>query len=163
MPWIDNATNNQRLAGMPNPEGYIWDEIHPPHGPPGWDPNLYWPWENVRLLLTLVPARMRSVPDRAVVLMYKPVDQPPPSVNPLGLRPPSLQCLMCWCCGPAKANACPIGERLVGTCSHCATVISFASIVPADPTVITTTHRNTALLDRANPRQMDVETLREIM
>ena len=87
-----------------------WDEIHPAGGPPNWDHHLYWPWENVRMLLTFVPSRMRSVPDRAVVLLYKPMPQQPPLVNPLGLRPQNLQWLMGYCCGSARANSCPIGE-----------------------------------------------------
>ena len=66
--------------------------------------------ENVRLLLTFVPSRMRSVPDRAVVLMYKPMHQPLPNVNPLGLRPQNLQRLMGYCCGSARPTSCPVGE-----------------------------------------------------
>ena len=66
MPWVDSATHDQRLAGLPNPIAFIWDEVHPPQGPPGWDPVQYWAWEDVRLLLTFIPARMKSAPDRAV-------------------------------------------------------------------------------------------------
>ena len=162
MPWVDGNTHDQRLSAMPNPVGYIWEENHGSNGPPGWDPQLYWPWEDVRLFLTFIPARMRSVPDRAVILMYKPLNQPPPLVNPLGLRPVSLQRLMCWCCGPSRANACPIGERLVGCCSHCATVLSFPAVVPANPGEFSTTHGRTHLLDRSNQIQMDIATTAEV-
>ena len=93
---------------MPNPVGYIWDENHPAQGHPGWNPVLYWPWENVRFLLTFLPARMRTSNDRAVIIMYKPSNQPLPQVNPLGLRAASLQRLICWCCGPSRADACLI-------------------------------------------------------
>ena len=110
MPFVDSDTHDQRLRALPNPTAWIWDEIHPAGGPPNWDHHLYWPWENVRMLLTFVPSRMRSVPDRAVVLLYKPMPLPPPLVNPLGLRPQSLQRLMGYCCGSARANSCPIGE-----------------------------------------------------
>ena len=89
--WVDTNTNDRRLSEMPNPVGYMWDEIHPPQGPPGWDPIMFGPWEDGRLLLTFLPARMRSAPDRAVVIFYKTSNQPPPAVNPLGLRPLSLQ------------------------------------------------------------------------
>jgi hypothetical protein len=160
--WVNSDTHDQRLSAMPNPVGWIWDEIHPPNGPPGWDPILYWPWENGRMLLTFLPARMRSVPDRAVVLFYKPNNQPPMAVSPLGLRPPSLQRLICWCCGPSKNNSCPVGERLVGCCSHVATAISFTAVVPADPTALITTHRGVRLLDRSNPLQMDIATTAEV-
>ena len=162
MVWIDSDTNDQRLSGMPNPRGWIWDEIHPAQGPPGWNPHLYWPWENVRQLLTLIPARMRSAPDRAVLLMYKPQNQPLPIINPLGLRPQNLQRLMCWCCGPSRRDACPIGERLVGCCSHVSTAISFSAVIPADPTAFQSTHRGTRLLDRKNVIQMDINTTAEV-
>ena len=110
MPFVGSNTHDQRLRAMPNPIAWVWDEVHPAGGPPNWDHQLYWPWENVRLLLTFVPSRMRSVPDRAVVLMYKPMHQQPPNVNPLGLRPHNLQRLMGYCCGAARANSCPVGE-----------------------------------------------------
>ena len=162
MPWVDSNTNDQRLAGMPNPVGFIWDENHPAQGPPGWDPQFYWPWENVRMLLTFVPSRMRSVPDRAVVLMYKTADQPPPLANPLGLRPVSLHRLMSYCCGSAHANSCPVGERLVGACSHCITALTFTAVHPANPAEFITTHRGIRLLDRKNPIMMDVSTTAEV-
>ena len=141
MAWVDSATNDQHFSTLPNPVGWIWVENHPPHEPPGWDPQCYWPWENLTFLLSFIPARMRSSPDRAVVIMYKPKTAPPPLVNPLGLRPPSLQRIMGWCCGPSKPNACPIGERLSDSCSHCATVLSFVAVLPANPAAFLTNHR----------------------
>ena len=69
---------------------------------------------------------MPSVPDKAVVLMYKPMHLPPPNANPLGLRPVSLQRLMSYCCGSAQANSCSVGERLVGACSHCVVALTLA-------------------------------------
>lgn len=163
LPWVDSATHDQRLSAMPNPIGYIWDEIHPPHGPPGWDQQRYWPWEDVRLLLTFIPSRMRgSVPDRAVVLMYRPFNLPAPSANPLGLRPQNLQHLMSYCCGASQANACPVGERLVGTCSHCAAAICFTAVYPGNPGAFSTTHRGVRLLDRKNPQQMDTSIVAEV-
>ena len=162
MPWVDSATNDQRLAAMPNPVGFIWEENHPAHGPPGWDAQLYWPWVDVRMLLTFIPARMRSVPDRAVVLMYIPANQPPPLANPLGLRPASLHRLMSYCCGAAHANSCPIGERLVGACSHCTTLLTLSTVLPANPAEFSTTHRGTRLLDRRNPLVMDIATTAEV-
>ena len=56
MQWVDSAVNDQRLSQAPNPTGYIWDEVHPPNGPPGWDPQRYWQWEDARLLLTFIPS-----------------------------------------------------------------------------------------------------------
>ena len=34
MPWVDSDTNDQRLRQMPNPHGFIWDEVHGVGGPP---------------------------------------------------------------------------------------------------------------------------------
>ena len=141
MAWVNSAVNDQRLSAMPNPVGWIWDETHPAQGPPGWDPQKYWQWEDVRLLLTFIPSRMRSGPDRAVVLMFRPIGLPAPAANPLGLRPQNLQRLFSYCCGSAQASACPVGERLVGACSHCATALCFTAVYPAHPAAFTTTHR----------------------
>ena len=162
MPFVDSDTHDQRLAGMPHSLGYMWDEIHPPAGPPNWDQNLYWPWEDVRLLLTFVPSRMRNVPDRPVVLMFRPMHLPPPNVNPLGFRPLNLQRLMGYCCGSAAPNSCPVGERLVGTCSHIATALSLTAVIPHNPAAFTSTHRGVRLLDRKNHEQMDTTTVTEV-
>ena len=141
MAWVNSAVNDQRLSAPPSPVGYMWDEVHPPQGPPGWDPQQYWPWVDARLLLTLIPSRMRNVHDRAVVLMYIPVNLPAPAANPLGLRPQNLLRLLSYCCGSVQANACPVGERLVGACSHCAAALCFAAVYPANPAAFSTTHR----------------------
>ena len=58
MPWVDSNINDQHLSGMANPVGYVWDENHPAIGPPGWNQQLFWPWENVRMILTFIPSRM---------------------------------------------------------------------------------------------------------
>ena len=116
----------------------------------------------MRLLLTFIPSRMKSGPDRAVVLMYKPFPLPPPVANPLGLRPRNLQYLMAFCCGGAQPSSCPIGERLVGCCSHCTTVLCLSMVLPVNPGVLTTTHKGVRLLDRKNPQQLDEETLAEV-
>ena len=107
------------------------DEFHRPGGPPGWDPQLYGSWEDIRMLLTFVPSRMRSV-----VLMYKPMHLPPPNANPLGLRPVSLQRLMFNCCGSAQANSCSVGWQLVGACSHCVVALTLATVYPGHPNLL---------------------------
>ena len=105
---------------------------------------------------------MRNVHDRAVVLMYIPVNLPAPAANPLGLRPQNLLRLLSYCCGSAQANACPVGERLVGACSHCAAALCFAAVYPGNPAAFTTTHRAVRLLDRKNDAQMDATTVAEV-
>ena len=54
------------------------------------------------------------------------------------------------------------GERLVGACSHCATALSLAAVIPGNPGQFTTTHRGVRLLDRKNPEQMDISTAAEV-
>ena len=171
LPWVDSDTNDARLAAIPSPTGFIWDEIHPGQGPPGWNAQRYWPWENVRLLLTFIPSRMRSVPDRAVVIMYKPQHLPPiqhlqplgpPVANPLMMRPANVQRLMSYCCGSSRATSCPIGERLVGACCHCAAAICFTAVYPTNPEAFSSTHRRVRLLDRKNQPQMDSATIAEM-
>ena len=78
------------MLQLPNHQAYIWDEIHGLQGPPGWDRQLFWDWEDVRLLLTFVPARMKSDQMRSVVIMYRPVSGPPPSNNNMGFRSPVM-------------------------------------------------------------------------
>ena len=74
------------MQQLPNVVGYIWDEVYGQGGPNGWDPHLYWPWENVRMLLTFLLARMKADKLRAVVLMYRPVNMNPPLTNNMGFR-----------------------------------------------------------------------------
>ena len=105
---------------------------------------------------------MKSGLDRAVVLMFKPLPLPLPMATPLGLRPRNLQYLMSYCCGAAQPTSCPVGERLVGCCSHCTTVLWLSMVLPANPGMFTTTHKGVRLLDRKNPQQLDEETLAEV-
>ena len=67
-----------------------------------------------------------------------------------------------YCCGAAQATSCPIGERLVGACSHCATALCFTAVYPGNPGAFTTTHREVRLVDRKNPVQMDTATMAEL-
>ena len=87
---------------------------------------------------------------------------PPPMANPLGLRPRNLQYLLSYCCGGAQPNSCPVGERLVGCCSHCTTAIYLSTVHPAFPALLSTSHRGVRLLDRKNPQQLDQATLTEV-
>lgn len=90
LPFISHAISEQQMLQLPNHQAYIWDEIHGLQGPPGWDRQLFWDWEDVRLLLTFVPARMKSDQMRSVVIMYRPVSGPPPSNNNMGFRSPVM-------------------------------------------------------------------------
>lgn len=163
MPFVDNATHNARLAGLPNPDAWIWDEIHGPAGPPGWDPVLYWPWQNCKILLSFIPARMQRVPDRAIVVMYREnVPGNLPLRNPLGFQPASLAGIFSYCCGPCRANGCPIGERLAGICSHGSTVLYVGCVLPQNLALFQSTHRSIQLIDRRNPVAMDLETVMEV-
>ena len=133
-------------------------------GPPGWDPNLYWPWENCRMLLTFIPARMRGETLHPVLLMYHPTSTQLPVNNNMGFRPISLTRLKCWYCGNANVQkSCPSGERLVGCCVHCASAIFCAAVLPHNPALFKPTYKCTHLLDRQNILGSDRETASEVM
>ena len=71
-------------------------------------------------------------------------------------------CCLSYCCGSAQANSFPVGERLVGACSHCTAALCFTAVYPGNPGAFTTTHRAVRLLDRKNPAQMDAATVAEV-
>ena len=162
-PYINLQTTDQQLSQLPNVFAYIWDELHGPQGPQGWNNALYGPWEDVRMLLTFIPARMKQDKLRAVILMYKPVNMPPPINNYLGFRSPNLARLKCWICGPSAADACPVGERLAGCCSHCSAAEYLAAVLANNPNLFKPRHRGCNLLDRANPQAMDHDIVTEVM
>ena len=64
--FVDLNTKDEAMQQLPTVIGYIWDETHGQAGPMGWNPQLYWPWEDVRMLLTFLPARMKADKMRAV-------------------------------------------------------------------------------------------------
>ena len=73
--------------------------------------------------------------------------------------------LLCACAGHYTAhvhNSCPVGERLVGACSHCVTALTLASVYPGHPNEFCSTHRGVQLVDRKNPQQMDIATVSEV-
>ena len=51
VPFVNLLTTDLLLSQLPNVNAYVWDEVYGPLGPPGWNPVLYWPWEDVRLIL----------------------------------------------------------------------------------------------------------------
>ena len=90
LPFISHAVSKQQMMQLPNIEGFAWDEIHPAQGPPGWNEQLFWRWENVRLLLVFVPAKMKSDTLRSVIIMYRPVGGPTSINNNFGFQSPIL-------------------------------------------------------------------------
>ena len=68
-------------------------------------------------------------------------------------------CLLSYCCGTAQPNSCPVGERLVGACSHCVVALTLSAVYPGNPNLFSSTHRGVRLLDRRNPQQMDIATV----
>ena len=162
IPFNNLQMQNQLLSQFPQVEAFIWDEVHGPGGPPGWDNALYWPWEDVRMLLTFIPARMKRDKLRAVVLMFKSQNMPAPVTNNMGFRTPNLARLKCWICGPTAGDACPPGERLAGCCSHCSTAVYLAAVLPGNPNLFRSHHRSCHMLDRANPHRMDEDIAEEV-
>ncbi len=125
---------------------------------------MFWPWEDCRMLLTFMPARMKSEVLHPVLLMYHPVTAPLPRVNNMGFRPLPLTRLKCWYCGPARTQAsCPIGERLVGCCPHVSASLFCAAVLPNNINVFKTTYRGCHVIDRKSTQGIDRKTYNEII
>ena len=108
--FVNLNTRDQDMQLLPTVRGYVWDEIHGPNGPPGWDANVYWAWEDVRMLLMFIPAHMKADKMRAVVLMYRPVHMKVSRQNNMGFRAAHMRRLKGWCCGPSdRSDSCAIG------------------------------------------------------
>ena len=142
----------------------MWDEIHGVNGPPGWDPNEFWPWEDVRLLLMFIPAHMKADKFRAVVLMYKPRGMPLPTYNNMGFRRPEMSRLKGWCCGPSdRSDSCPSGERLAGACCHFSSAVYMAGVLGNNPNVYSSTNRSCHIIDRANVQAANTEIVGQVL
>ena len=71
-------------------------------------------------------------------------------------RDPGLRGLKGWICGPCTGNnLCPVGERLVGCCSHVATAVYIACGVAFDPGWHRSTHVPGNLLHRGMPEMAE--------
>ena len=88
--FVNLNTQDRDMQLLPAVCAYVWDEAHGPNGPPGWDPNVSWPCEDLRLLLLFIPAHMKADKMRAVVLMYKPMHMNLPTHNNMGFRSPQM-------------------------------------------------------------------------
>ena len=151
------------MQQLPTIRGYVWDEVHGPNGPPGWDPNVFWAWEDVRLLLMFIPAHMKADKLRAVVLMYKPVNMPRPTHNNMGFRRPEMSRLKGWCCGPSdRDDSCPSGERLAGACCHSSSAVYIAGVLPHHPNVFSSTHRTCHIIDCGNNQLANQEIASQV-
>ena len=160
---INMQIRHQQLVQLPQVEAYVWNELHGPQGPPGWNNGLFWPWENVRMLLTFIPARMKRDKLRSVILMYRSSNLPLPMFNNMGFRTPGMSRLKCWACGPTAGDACPVGERLAGCCSHCSTAWYMAAVLPGNPQQFLSRHRDCNLLDRVNPQQVNMDVMSQVL
>ena len=163
LPYQNLQNINLQLDQMPQVDAYIWEEHHGAQGPPGWNNALYWPWEDVRMLLTFIPARMKTEKMRSVVVMYKSRNMPPPLTNNMGFRTANMARLKSWICGPAAADSCPVGERLCGCCSHVSSAWYIGAVLSANPNLFSSKHRRCHLLDRGNIQQKDQDILSEVI
>ena len=115
------------------------------------------------MLLSFLPARMKFVPDHAVVIMFNPANSQQQLPNHMGFRQASLHGLLSWCCGPSRGDSCPLGERLACPCSHCATILHLGLFLASNPALFRTTHRQAQLLDRGAPIPRNLETAFEVL
>ena len=112
--------------------------------------------------IAYIPSHKRGERERAVIIMYKPVSMGPVVTNNMGFRTNKMARIKGWICGPGRADSCPVGERLVGTCCHVASVLYMAGVLPANPGLFTSRHRNMHVVDRANIGGMDEDILSEV-
>ena len=161
--FVDLATQDQDMQQLPTIEGYIWDEVHGPNGPPGWDPQLFGPWENVRIILLFIPAHMKADKMRSVVLMYKPVGVNL-IYNNMGFRSPQMARLKYWCCGPSdRSDSCAPGERLAGACCHCSSALYISGVLSHNPNAYSSKYRRCHLFDRAINQAANEEIVRQVL
>ena len=149
---------------LPTVRGYVWDEIHGPNGPPGWDANVYWAWEDVRMLLMFIPAHMKADKMRAVVLMYRPVHMKVSRQNNMGFRAAHMRRLKGWCCGPSdRSDSCAIGERLAGACCHSSSAVYLAGVLSHHPHLFSSSHRTCHHIDRANDQLANQKNAAQVL
>ena len=123
---------------------FIFQQVNPPTN---YDVQRFGPWEPVNVLLVPeIPSKHKGAQEYKVVIMYVPTSQPLLH-NWMGYRQPSTARIKAVCCGPSKANCCPIGARTVAPCAHSASCLLAGCIISADPTKYNSTHKEVNLMD----------------
>jgi hypothetical protein len=112
--------------------GWLFEQIQVP---PGWNAQLYGPWEPVSVLTVPgIPSRYKSgtVHDHISIIAYVPVNRV--LVNPaVGFLSPPLQRIKMMLCGPRKDGMCKLGARLSPPCVHNHTGIFLAGVLANNP------------------------------
>ena len=112
--------------------GWLFEQIQ---RPPGWNAQLYGPWEPVSVLAVPgIPSRYKSgtVHDHISVIAYVPANRV--LVNPaVGFLSPPLQRIKMVLCGPRKNGMCKLGARLSPPCVHNHTGVFLAGVLANNP------------------------------
>ena len=97
--------------------------------------------------------------------MFTPLQLPETNINYLDLpinHAPTLKRILCYNCGPCNATGCPIGSRLVGICSHVATVLKIGCQIAFNPNIFNSTHRPINILSRSQSDNLNVLLASEV-
>ena len=90
-----------------------------------------------------------------VCIMYVPTSTPNVQHNWMGFRQPEAQRIKAICCGPSKANSCPVGSRTVSPCEHGGYALFAGCCMAYQPQLFKTTHRNVNMLDAGSGLPID--------
>ena len=106
--------------------------------PQNWKPELFGEWYARRIVLAEIPS-LHSGKTHKVVISYLPQSWPLPKnhVNRFGFHHEPLNRIVGWgCVGPW----CRVGSRVLGCCSHVATLAVYLGIYAYQPLLFKTTH-----------------------
>ena len=124
---------------------YIFEQQNPPRN---YDPVRFGPWECCQVLLVPeIPSKNRGSREYKVVVLYVPTSQPVVHPNWMGYRQPAATRIKAVCCGPSRANCCPVGARTVAPCSHGAATLFAGCCLSWNPQLFSTTHSTMNLMD----------------
>ena len=99
------------------------------------------------MLVPEINRRNKGDKEYKVALMYVPTSSPQAVHNWMGYRFPNQQRIKAICCGPSKANGCPVGSRTVSPCAHGAFALFAGSCMAFNPLLFKTTHKSGNYLD----------------
>ena len=92
--------------------------------------------------------------------MYVPEGQPVVH-NWMGYRQVEAARIKAVCCGPSRANNCPVGARTVAPCAHGGAVLYAGCVLANNPQLFRTTHKRVNMVDPGSglPLQYALDTV----
>ena len=124
---------------------YIFRQDNPPVN---YDVVRFGPWEPCNVLLVPeLPSKHTARRKYKVVIMYVPTSLPLRNNSWMGYRQASTARIKAICCGPSRANYCPVGARTVSPCSHSTTCLFIGCCLAVNPQLFRTTHTPLNMVD----------------